>query len=170
MTDAQNLEVCPGCGARFPKNDGPTHRYLESTAGCWAAYGEVLAREYSDPAYFEVHHRTVDAYSVQHPGSPTKHNIKSVVVHLIGLYAGLERQLPRQQVAKLMDGATKQIEFDWLNPPENRGDITVADVLKAQSAEEHRQLVPRWAREAWMAWSDHHQQVEQWFNEIDHFF
>jgi hypothetical protein len=126
----------------------------------------VLAREYSNPSYFKVHHLTVDAYSVQHPGTPSRHNTKSVVVHLIGLFAGLEQQLSQQKVAKLMDGATQKIKFEWLDPPQNRGDITVADVLKAQSAVEHEKLVHQWARESWSAWSDYHRQVEKWFNEI----
>lgn len=55
---------CMGCGGVFAEIQGPTHRYLESSPGCWAAYGEVLAREYSDPAYFQVHRLTVDAYAV----------------------------------------------------------------------------------------------------------
>ena len=32
---------------------------MESSPACWAAYGEVLAREYSDPAYFQVHRLSV---------------------------------------------------------------------------------------------------------------
>ena len=31
-------------------------------------YGEVLAREYSDPSYVSLHRLTADTYAVQHPG------------------------------------------------------------------------------------------------------
>ncbi len=60
-------ETCPGCGGSFDVSDGPTHRYLGASPGCWAVYGEVLAKEYSDAAYYRVHRLTVDAYSAQHP-------------------------------------------------------------------------------------------------------
>lgn len=42
--------TCFSCGGLFPDIDGPTHRYMTSSAGCWSVYGEVLAREYSNPA------------------------------------------------------------------------------------------------------------------------
>ena len=50
-------------------SDGPTHPYYGCSPACWARYGEVLAREFQDPAYFGLHQLTVDAYAVQHPGS-----------------------------------------------------------------------------------------------------
>jgi len=163
MTAKSNdLIACPGCGARFPEQHGPTHRYLESTPGCWAAYGEVLAREYSDPAYMKVHHFTADAYPVQHPGKPSKHNMQSVIVHLIGLYAGIELGLSQQEIAILRDGATTHIELRWLEPPQNRGNLTVADIVPARAAEEHCRLVYQWAEEAWEAWTGYHDQVKQW--------
>ena len=37
------LVPCPGCRGRFPHIDGPTHPHMDSSAGCWAASGEVLA-------------------------------------------------------------------------------------------------------------------------------
>ena len=65
-----SLVLCPGCGALFPDIKGATHRYIESSPGCWAADGEVLAREYADPAVFgRVHRLTVDTCAVQQPGS-----------------------------------------------------------------------------------------------------
>lgn len=45
MADPVGYKACVGCGGLFPEMDGPTHRYMESSPGCWAAYGEVLARE-----------------------------------------------------------------------------------------------------------------------------
>jgi hypothetical protein len=83
--------VCPGCGALVLAADGPTHPYYDKAPGCWALYGEVLAREYSDFRFGRVHHLTVDAYAAQHPGQPERRTIKSVAVHLIGLHLALER-------------------------------------------------------------------------------
>src|SRR5204863_8366917 len=82
---------CHGCGAIVPDADGPTHAYLGASAGCWAVYGEVLAREYGEYRYPSVHRLTVDTYSVQHPGTPSRRSIQSVAVHLVSLHLVLER-------------------------------------------------------------------------------
>ncbi len=73
---------CFSCGALAPDIDGPVHRYMDSSPGCWALFGEVLAREYSDYNYASHHRLTVDAYAVQHPGKPSPPSIGSVAVHL----------------------------------------------------------------------------------------
>ena len=59
---------CLGCGGEFREMDGPTHPYVLSSAGCWAAYGELLALEYEDRTYAVVNRLSVDTYAVQHPG------------------------------------------------------------------------------------------------------
>jgi hypothetical protein len=157
-----NTTPCPGCGALFPAQDGPTHRYLESSPGCWAAYGAVLAREYSDPKYRAAHRLTVDAYSVQHPGRPSPQTIQSVAGHLIGLYASLQLQLPPRVVTAAIGRAADLQRFHWLPPPQRLGELTVADVLPIQSAEEHASVVLRWAESAWAAWSQYHSLVRDW--------
>ena len=83
MSDiAESRIPCIGCGALVPQQDGPTHRYMESSPGCWAIYCEVLAQEYSDIAFATAHRLTVDAYAVQHPGTPSPQSIQSIGVHL----------------------------------------------------------------------------------------
>ena len=70
--DADAFRIpCVGCGARVPKMDGPTHRYMEASPGCWHVYGQVLARDYTDPFLRAVHRLTTDTYAVQHPGRPS---------------------------------------------------------------------------------------------------
>jgi len=61
LSGLENVAKCPGCGGTFPLLGGPVHRYMESSPGCWAAYGVVLAREYSDPACqaWSTHHEAV---------------------------------------------------------------------------------------------------------------
>lgn len=157
------IVVCCGCGGLFPEIEGPTHRYMESSPGCWASFGEVLAREYSDAAYFAVHRLTVDAYAVQHPGRPGPQSIKSVGVHLVRLYLLLECGLEMQRandamlkINRLKDG------FTWLTPPSTPGSITVADVQEAATVEQHTQMVKAWAASVWSAWAKHHQTIRQW--------
>lgn len=42
------MKKCFSCGGLYPNVDGPVHKYMDSSPGCWAIYGEVLAKEYSD--------------------------------------------------------------------------------------------------------------------------
>lgn len=154
---------CIGCGAALPETEGPTHRYMESSPGCWAAFGEVLAREYSDPSYSEVHRLTVDAYAVQHPGHPSPQSIRSVGYHLVRLCLLLECGLamPRANEAMLTITETKD-QFVWLAPPPSLGEVTVADVRAAKTAEAHKRAVRAWAHSAWSAWSPHHSTIHKW--------
>lgn len=160
------MSRCLGCGAEFPERDGPTHRYMASSPACWAAYGEVLAREYSDPAYFQVHRLSVDAYAVQHPGKPSPQTIQSIAVHLVRLCLLLERSLPMERANDAMLKASEREEnYVWLTPPANLGSVTVADVVDAVDVNAHMAAVRRWAESAWQAWSPHHVTVRSWLPE-----
>ncbi|MCJ7555978.1 MAG: DUF5946 family protein [Gammaproteobacteria bacterium] len=119
------LIQCMWCKGMFPDGDGPTHKYMESTPGCWAACGHVLAREYQDQRYFAVHRLTVDAYAVQHPGVPSKQGIQSVGVHLLRLCRVLERGLPPDRANDAMLAAARhKAQYYWLEPPASLGAIT----------------------------------------------
>ena len=154
---------CFACGDTFADMEGPTHKYMASTPGCWAAFGQVMAREYSDITYFDVHRLSVDAYAVQHPGTPSKQTIGSIGVHLVRLCLFHEYGLIPERANDAMVKVSKNKEnFIWLEPPLSLGEISVADVVKAGSVEQHKTLVRAWARKAWEAWSVHHGQVRQW--------
>jgi len=158
-----NLVPCMGCCGLFPEMEAPTHRYMESSPGCWAAYGEVLARGYGDPAYAQDYRLSVDAYAVQHPGRPSSQSIQSVAVHLIRLCLLLERGLEMSRANEAMLKATEsKKQFLWLEPPPTRGAITVADVHRATNPKEHVARVREWACSAWKAWSPHHRQIYAW--------
>ena len=151
---------CFRCGGEYPDIEGPIHRYMTSSPGCWAVYGEVLAREYSNPAYFEVHRLTVDAYAVQHPGSTDRQSIQSVGLHLIRLCLFLEHGLTAENANDAMLEAGKyKNSFTWLEPPASLGGITAADIVKARNVDEHKTLVKAWAQSAWDAWSIHHDAI-----------
>jgi len=158
---------CPGCGGNFPAIEGPTHRYLESSPGCWKVYGEVLAREYSDPAYARLHRLTVDTYAVQHPGRPNPQAIQSVAGHLISLCLVLERRKSMAEATKAVGLVTRRKgHYMWLDPPCSMGAVTVADVHMAQSIEAHLALVQKWAESAWSVWAPHHDRVRLWLAEL----
>jgi len=162
-TETSGRIRCFGCGGLFPELEGPTHRYMESSPGCWAAYGEVLAREYSDAAFAMIHRLGVDAYAVQHPGQPSPQSIQSVAVHLIRLCLLLDEGAEIGRANELMVAATKMKKhFVWLTPPPSRGAITVADLHRARSAAEHVEVERSWAEAAWQAWSPHHATIRTW--------
>ncbi len=161
------LEPCFGCGALVSKTEGPVHRYLGASPGCWATYCELLEKEYGDFRYARMHQLSVEAYCAQHPGSPSPQTIQSVAVHLISLHLQLECGLPpkdmiaaRQQAASL--GKEGKKNFVWLEPPASPGEVTVLDVYNAQNPTEYVERVREWAESSWEAWSPHHETVRRW--------
>jgi hypothetical protein len=151
----QAHNVCSRCGAVVPGGK----------AGCRRLFEEVLALEYSDPAYGAVHLLTVDAHALQHSED---HGPQSNAFHLLRLYVLLERGGdPRigwnPQWLKAQIGNTHKLPF--LEAPENRGKMTIADVYGAETPEEHAERVWRWARSVWEAWSDYHEWTRQWLRE-----
>ena len=141
---------------------------MESSSGCWAAYGEVLAREYGNPALFaRVHRLTVDAYAVQHPGRPSRQSIQSVALHLVSLCLALEHGATSQEATlALREGTRAKGRYVWLSTPASLGSLTVADVLPAREATAHEVLVRQWAGAAWAAWSLHHSVVRAWLPKV----
>lgn len=161
MTTSDKQETCIGCGALVPMSDGPVHAYLGASAGCWAIFGEVMAREYSDFRYAKVHHLSVDAYALQHPGTPQPQTIQSAAVHLISLYRQLEHGDNAMEAAQVKQRATQfKDRFTWLEPPESLGAMTIMDVYAADDANKHVAIVTEWAQVVWQAWADHHPVVD----------
>ena len=161
------LVPCVACGGLFAGGKGPTHRYMESSPGCWAAYGEVLAREYGDGAYRRLHRLTVDAYAVQHPGGSSPQAVQSVAVHLMSLCVVLERGARCEDATRLIGmAAGRKGSYPRIEPPSTRGAITVADVRSAASADAHLECVRKWAEAAWLAWQPHHDRVREWINQL----
>lgn len=159
------LLQCMWCKGQFPDTNGPTHEYMESTPGCWAAFGRVLAREYEDQRFFGVHRLTVDAYAVQHPGVPSRQSIQSVGVHLVRLCLFLEHQLtPEKANAAMLLAAKHKAQYHWLEPPASLGALTIADIDAAENFEAHQSAVRAWARQMWEVWSPHHADVRAWAN------
>ncbi len=147
------LTKCFSCGAETEKVNGPTHKYLLSTPGCWARYGEVLAREYSDFRYMAVHDLTVDAYSIQHPGQPNPQTINSLNIHLASLYAFFELGLRSSELSEFKQKLAKQKpRFRWMETPLKVGQYNINDVWGTDTPEAHQEMVKRWAEDAFRQW------------------
>jgi len=121
-----------------------------------ALYAEVQARWLADPAGQAVALLGVDAHALQHPEI---HGYKSNAFHLIRLcwimeFCGNPRigQGPRWL----------QVHFDgkppipMLEPPNDRGSVTAADVAAAASAQEYADRMRAWGQAVWQAWSAYH--------------
>ena len=159
----KKLIPCVGCGALVPDTDGPTHAYIGASPGCWAIYGEVLVREFSEYRNPPVHRLTVDTYAVQHPGTPSRRSIQSVAVHLINLYLVFERNFDYKIATAAMLKVLKHRDrFTWLAPPDPSGEMTVLDMLGSADLTEHSERAERWARSVYAAWSPHHATIRQW--------
>jgi hypothetical protein len=158
MTEDQSLERCVGCGAAFPRIDGPIHRYMTSSPGCWAHNGEVSGVLAIKPHLRAARQMCVDAYAVQHPGTPNPQAIQSVVVHLLNMYDYLVCGRP---VTPPRLAGHKGV-FHWLLPPASRGTRTVLDMPVTGSDNEIAVASRLWAESAWAVWAEYHAQIATW--------
>jgi Family of unknown function (DUF5946) len=171
MTDP--LEPCIGCGAILPVLDGPVHRYMDSSAACWAIFNALNNPEH--PLEFAPFNALiVDAYASQHPGVPSSPQaINSVAIHLMTLHGILEQGFKIDQALWLRQrpGRPGSIErhsrFHWLTPPSFANCLTVANVAAGATPHERSRIVEAWVRDVWRVWSElHGAQVAIWFEQF----
>ena len=161
------LETCVSCGAMLPTiPEGVIHRYMTSSASCWAAFNALGLL--ANGAFAAL---AVDAFAVHHPGTPSPQTIQSVAIHLMVLHGVLERGFEPSQALwlRLRPGRPSQISkhdrFQWLTPPELTLGITAADVIAATSALERSDRLEMWIKEVYWLWSAAHgAQIAVWFN------
>ena len=145
--------ICEGCGARHDDVEGVTHKYMLSSPGCWAQYGELLVREYQSPALFAAAHRfSVDAYALQHPGiADDRRAYQSVHLHYCSLHLIFSYGRSHAEATRAMQKLA-QVEFEPLPERVEAFDITVADLAAADEAD-HARTAKRWAKAAYEAWA-----------------
>jgi len=151
---------CVGCRGLVPDEDGPVHRYMTASPGCWRIYTELGASRAGPAARAPL---VVDAYAVTHPGVPGSQSTPSVWIHLLTLCFVLERGWPVDQSVRLRRvGANAFDGWRWLARPEAMGDVTAVDVRRALDVGQPvlaGDLVDRWLVGAWGAWGVHHAEV-----------
>jgi hypothetical protein len=162
--DDEATEQCVGCAAVVPRITGPVHQYMTSAPGCWALWGELNARLLSDTSTAPYRQLIVDTYAVQHPGTPGPQAIQSVAIHLMSLYAQLDRGFPSDRIPGAFEPMLRvKGGFHWLSPPSFAGALNVVDVVGARRDLEAQGRT--WARSVWRAWAPHHAQVKLWFEQ-----
>jgi ABC-type taurine transport system ATPase subunit len=117
-----------------------------------AAYGDVLAREYQDPALFRESHRlTVDAYTLQHPGDPAdRRAVQSVWLHFASLDAILRCGRSHGGASALLQRLAGR-EFPRRPEQRRAWRLTASDIARASIAS-HPALAINWARETHAGW------------------
>ena len=161
--EAGEARGCPGCGAVIPDPGGVAHPPLMASPGCWAAYGDVVGREYGEWSNPPIHRLTSAAYAAQHPGERSPKSIQALAVHLITLYFAIDRGMDAARIPREIGRAVADpSEFRWLEVPPDRDWRTILDVRGARDDREHTSRVLRWAASVWEAWSPSHDSIRKW--------
>ncbi len=162
------VAACPGCGVSAPSAGGAPPVEHHASAGCYALYCQLLARDYANPEYYRLAHQiVVDAYAAQHAGGTSRREIQTVALCLMTLGLFVEDGVPPADGPALHKRmVTPRPDFTWLQPPALDGLMTVADLLPAATAEEHAYLALRWGTQVWQAWKPHHATIRAWNNAV----
>lgn len=109
-----------------------------------------------DPAF--IHQNIVDAFAAQTANKYTK-PIK-ISFALIGLYLAIERGFTGKQVQRAhMKLASQRKQWPAFMLPEERGEISVSDVLSVPPGQERDEMIYKWCMSVWNAYKDSHKQV-----------
>jgi hypothetical protein len=147
---ATPTESCPSCGA----NAG-------GRAGCQALFDETSALAWSDPERARVHNLVVDAYCMQHPDEYCK-SAKSFAAHLTGLCCAMEFGGSSKRywaIARWLDG-NAELEKPVLL--QARGVLSIADVHRGLTSENHVERVRAWATGVWETYRSQQDLARSW--------
>jgi hypothetical protein len=124
-----------------------------------AAHDELSAYTLMHRSAAFIHQHVVDAFAAQHASTDSKPI--GVAFALIGLYLHLERGYTGRQVQLAhMRLARKRKHWPRFEPPAQRGQVTVAEVLQAPPGPERDQAIENWCASVWDAWDGaSHEQV-----------
>ena len=152
---------CPGCGLIAPAHDGPTHRYMVSSASCWAAFGELVAADYSSQERMQFHQVVVDAYAAQHPGDGERQQVQSVGLHLMTLCLFLEHDVDPALGSQLHQRMIRRPAFRRLERT-GPGDLTLTHVPTVGPIDGVREAAYEWAGAVWSTYEPEWETVRQW--------
>ncbi len=81
---------------------------------------------------------------------------------LIGLYLALEKGYTGRQVQLAhMKIASRRKDWPRLEPPDRIAELTVMDVLRAETDQEKEKILMKWAESVWEIWEDQHSWVRE---------
>jgi hypothetical protein len=153
--------ACPSCGARVDEVEWPTHPYLVSSPGCWAAFGALQARELQEWGYPPAHGVAVDAYAASHGGDGSeRRDRQSVLIHLAALAAVLEDGADTAARMELLERlTTPKRDFPQLTRPPGFPALDLLHAAAARDLADYDLRVREWAQAVWEFWSPAHPTV-----------
>ncbi len=112
-----------------------------------------------------IHQHIVDAFGAQRADEKTKPI--AICFALAGLYLYLEKNYTGRQVQLAhVQMAKRRKKWPVLELPLFRGNLTVADVLKAAPGNERKQLIRKWCESVWNAYFQSHDIVGALVNSV----
>ena len=126
---------------------------------CRALYNELsfYTLAHPDKKLF-IHQYIVDAYAAQH-ASENKKPITTAFA-LIGLCLFINYHYTGKQVQNAhIELAENKRDWGIFVQPEERAEITVADVVETKPGEDRDQMIKKWAGTVWDMWKPQHKVV-----------
>jgi len=121
-----------------------------------AAYDEVYVYTMGRPGFILQY--VVDAFAVQTANDKSKPI--TIVFGLVGLYLHVEKQFSGRQVQRAhMELGRRKREWPRMYVPEDRGSMTVADVLAATAGPDRDRAIDNWCRSVWTAFGANRQTI-----------
>ena len=152
---------CPGCGLSLPDLHLELAARFNASGECLETYYKLTSWTLAQQDGRFIHQHAVDAYEAQHAGGRTRPI--TAVFGLIGLYLALEKGYTGRQVQLAhMKIASRRKDWPRLEPPARRVELTVMDVLLAETGLEKEKMLMKWAESVWMIWEHRH----PWIREI----
>ena len=113
--------------------------------------------DHPDKIYF-IHQHIVDAWQAQTANENTKPI--AITFSLIGLYLYLEKNYTGRQV-QLAHIKLSQNKKTWpkFQLPDQRGDLTVTDVVQAKPGQDRDSMIKDWCASVWGAYKNGHETV-----------
>ncbi len=111
-----------------------------------------------DPAF--IHQLVVDAFTAQQADNATKPI--AIVFALVGLHLHIDKGYSGKAVQQAHTQLAKQRKHWPVLPlPEERGDITVVDVLETKPGDERDALIESWCKSVWNAYHAVQDQIRE---------
>jgi len=105
-----------------------------------------------------IHQHSVDAFAAQTADATSKPI--TVFFALSGVYLFLEKKYTGLEVRDAhLQMANKTKTFPFIPLPEDRGAITVSNVLAAPPGADHDEMIRQWCISVWDAYSEQHRTV-----------
>jgi hypothetical protein len=121
-----------------------------------AAYDEVYLYTMGRPGFILQH--VVDAFAVRTANNDSRPI--GIVFGLVGLYLHVEKEFSGRQVQKVhMVLGRRKREWPRIYLPEDRGSLTVADVLSAPAGPQRDMAIDDCSRSVWTAFGANRQTI-----------